>query len=116
MTLQDKIIEDIAITDKLKACQEKLDAQLAEWNAQLILFRAKADKAQAAWKAISSREHSTVPLKEDQVRNPEQKEIAMTDKRKAYQEKLDALLTEWNVQLTLFRKYTHMLIIERKKG
>ena len=36
--------------DKRKAYQEKLDAQLAEWNAQLSLFRAKAEKAGAEMK------------------------------------------------------------------
>jgi hypothetical protein len=35
------------MTDKRKAYQEKLDAQLAEWNAQLSLFRARADRARA---------------------------------------------------------------------
>lgn len=35
------------MTDKRKAYQEKLDAQLAEWNAQLSLFRAKTDKSGA---------------------------------------------------------------------
>jgi multidrug resistance efflux pump len=33
--------------DKRKAYEEKLDAQLAEWNAQIDLLRAKADKAKA---------------------------------------------------------------------
>lgn len=33
------------MTDKRKAYEEKLDVQLAEWNAQLSLFKAKADKA-----------------------------------------------------------------------
>lgn len=33
--------------DKRKAYEEKLDAQLEEWNAQIALFKAKADKAKA---------------------------------------------------------------------
>ena len=36
--------------DKRKAYEEKLAAQLEEWNAQVALFRAKADKASAAAK------------------------------------------------------------------
>jgi hypothetical protein len=33
--------------DKRKAYEEKLDAQLEEWNAQIALLKAKADKAKA---------------------------------------------------------------------
>jgi hypothetical protein len=33
--------------DKRKAYEEKLDAQLEEWSAQIALLRAKADKAKA---------------------------------------------------------------------
>ena len=33
--------------DKRKAYEEKLDAQLEEWNAQISLFKARADKAKA---------------------------------------------------------------------
>ena len=33
--------------DKRKAYEEKLDAQMKEWNAQIDLLKAKADKAKA---------------------------------------------------------------------
>ncbi len=33
--------------DKRKAYEEKLDAQLKEWSAQIALFKAKADNAKA---------------------------------------------------------------------
>lgn len=33
--------------DKRKAYEEKLDAQLEEWNAQIALLKARADKARA---------------------------------------------------------------------
>jgi len=33
--------------DKRKAYEEKLDAQIEEWNAQIALFKARADKAKA---------------------------------------------------------------------
>ena len=33
--------------DKRKAYEEKLDAQLKEWNAQIALLQARADKAKA---------------------------------------------------------------------
>ncbi len=36
--------------DKRKAYEEKLEAQLDEWSAQVALFRARADKASAAAK------------------------------------------------------------------
>ena len=35
------------MNDKRKAYEEKLDAQMKEWNAQIELLRAKADKAKA---------------------------------------------------------------------
>ncbi len=35
------------VKDKRKAYEEKLDAQLDEWNAQIELLKAKADKAKA---------------------------------------------------------------------
>ncbi|MHB8882816.1 MAG: sll1863 family stress response protein [Thermodesulfovibrionales bacterium] len=35
------------MTDKRKAYEEKLDAQIEEWNAQIALFKARADKAKA---------------------------------------------------------------------
>jgi multidrug resistance efflux pump len=38
------------MTDKRKAFEEKLDAQLKEWNAQIALLKAKADTAKAETK------------------------------------------------------------------
>jgi len=35
------------MTDKRKAYEEKFEAQLKEWSAQIALFKAKADKARA---------------------------------------------------------------------
>jgi hypothetical protein len=35
------------MTDKRKAYEEKFDAQLKEWSAQIALLNAKADKARA---------------------------------------------------------------------
>jgi hypothetical protein len=35
------------MTDKRKAYEEKLDAQLEDWKAQIALFKARADKAKA---------------------------------------------------------------------
>jgi len=35
------------MNDKRKAFEEKLDAQLEEWNAQIALLKARADKARA---------------------------------------------------------------------
>ena len=35
------------MNNKRKAYEEKLDAQLKEWNAQIDLLKAKADKAKA---------------------------------------------------------------------
>jgi len=48
--------------DKRKAYEEKLDAQLEEWNAQIALFKARADKAKAEakieyYKTIEALQH-----------------------------------------------------------
>jgi predicted ATP-binding protein involved in virulence len=48
--------------DRRKAYDEKLDAQLEEWNAQTALLRAKADKARAEvkieyYKTIEALQH-----------------------------------------------------------
>ena len=50
------------MTDKRKAYEEKLEAQFEEWNAQIALLKAKADKAKADarieyYKNIESLEH-----------------------------------------------------------
>jgi hypothetical protein len=39
--------EEVAMTDKRKAYEEKFDAQLKEWSAEIALLKAKADKAKA---------------------------------------------------------------------
>ena len=48
--------------DTRKAYEEKLDAQLEEWSAQIALLRARADKAKAEakieyYKSIESLQH-----------------------------------------------------------
>ncbi|MBN2033628.1 MAG: coiled coil domain-containing protein [Deltaproteobacteria bacterium] len=48
--------------DKRKAYEEKLDAQLQEWNAQIALLKAKAENAKADvridyYKTIDALEH-----------------------------------------------------------
>ena len=48
--------------DKRKAYEEKIDAQLEEWNAQIALLKARADKAKAEakieyYKTIEALQH-----------------------------------------------------------
>jgi predicted ATP-binding protein involved in virulence len=38
---------EVVMKDKRKAYEEKLDAQLKEWSAQITLLKAKADTAKA---------------------------------------------------------------------
>ena len=50
------------MTDKRKAYEEKIDAQLEEWNAQIALLKARADKAKAEakieyYKTIEALQH-----------------------------------------------------------
>jgi hypothetical protein len=54
--------------DKRKAYQEKLDAQLQEWNAQIDLLRAKADKAGAEAKIEYYKMIESLQRKQDGIR------------------------------------------------
>ena len=54
--------KEFAMKDKRKAYEEKLDAQLKEWNAQIALLKAKAENAEAdakidLYKTIDALEH-----------------------------------------------------------
>lgn len=56
------------MTDKRKAYEEKLDAQLAEWNAQIALYKARADKAKADVKIDYYKTIDTLQRKQDEAR------------------------------------------------
>ena len=56
------------MTDKRKAYEEKLDAQINELNAQLALIKAKADKAKADAKVEYYRTIEDLQLKRDTAR------------------------------------------------
>jgi hypothetical protein len=54
--------------NKRKAYEEKLDAQLKEWNAQITLLRAKADKATAEAKVEYYKMIEALQFKQDIVK------------------------------------------------
>jgi hypothetical protein len=54
--------------DKRKAFEEKLDAQLEEWNAQIALLKAKADKAKAEAKIECYKTIEALQHKHDETR------------------------------------------------
>jgi predicted ATP-binding protein involved in virulence len=54
--------------DKRKAYEEKLAAQLEEWNAQVALFQAKADKATAEAKIEYYKITEALQRKQDEAR------------------------------------------------
>lgn len=56
------------MTDKRKAYEEKLAAQLEEWNAQVALFKAKADKATAEAKIEYYKTIDALQRKEEEAR------------------------------------------------
>jgi hypothetical protein len=56
------------MTDKRKAYEEKLDAQINELNAQLALIKAKADKAKAEAKVEYYTTIEALQLKRDAAR------------------------------------------------
>jgi uncharacterized protein YfiM (DUF2279 family) len=65
--------------DKRKAYEEKLAAQLEEWNAQLALFKAKANKATAAAKIEYCKITETLERKHDEARTKLQELMAASD-------------------------------------
>ena len=56
------------MTDKRKAYEEKLDAQLEEWNAQIALLKARADKAKAEAKIEYYKTIEALQHKQDEAR------------------------------------------------
>jgi len=56
------------MTDKRKAYEEKLDAQLEEWKAQIALFMARADKAKAEAKIEYYQTIEALQHREDEAR------------------------------------------------
>jgi len=81
--------------EKRKAYEEKLDAQLKEWSAQIALFKAKADKAKAEarieyYKTIETLQHgqdeARVKLHELKTAGDEAWEDLKTGAEKAWSE------------------------------
>ena len=81
--------------DQRKAYEEKLDAQLKEWNAQMVLFKAKAEKMTADmkveyYKAMESLQHKQgeagVKLRELKASGDEAWEDMKTGLEKAWAE------------------------------
>jgi hypothetical protein len=56
------------MTDKRKAYEEKFDAQLKEWSAQIVLLNAKADKAKAEVKVEYYKTIENLQGKQDAAR------------------------------------------------
>ena len=53
--------------DKRKAYEEKLDAQLEEWNAQIALLKAKANKGKAEAKIEYNKAIETLQHRQDEA-------------------------------------------------
>src|SRR3990172_8042808 len=54
--------------DKRKAYEEKLDAQLEEWSAQIALLKTRADKAKAEAKLEYNKAIETLQRRQDEAR------------------------------------------------
>ena len=54
--------------DKRKAYEEKIDAQLEEWSAQIALFKARADKAKAGAKIEYNKTIEVLQHRQDEAR------------------------------------------------
>ena len=55
------------MTDKRKAYEEKLDAQLEEWSAQIALLKARADKAKAEGKIEYNKSIEALQHRQDEA-------------------------------------------------
>ena len=56
------------MSDKRKVYEEKLDAQLEEWNAQIALLKARADKAKAEAKIEYNKTIEALQRSQDEAR------------------------------------------------
>ena len=56
------------MNDKRKAYEEKLDAQLEEWNAHIALLKARADKAKAEMKIEYYKTIEALQRRQDEAR------------------------------------------------
>jgi multidrug resistance efflux pump len=56
------------MSEKRKAYEEKIDAQLEEWSAQIALLKARADKAKAEAKIEYSKTIEALQKKKDGAR------------------------------------------------
>ena len=65
--------------EKRKAYEEKLAAQLAEWNAQVALYKAKAERATAEAKIEYCKITETLQRKQEEGRTQLQKLQAASD-------------------------------------
>ena len=67
------------MTDKRKAYEEKFDAQLKEWSAEIALLKAKADKARAEAKIEYYKTIETLQGKQNVARTKLQELRAASD-------------------------------------
>jgi len=90
-----RIQEKVAMKDKRKAYEEKLDAQLDEWSAKIDVLKSQADKAKAEAKieyynAIEALQHkqndARAKLKELKTAGDEAWEDVKTGAEKAWAE------------------------------
>ena len=93
-------IAEVLMKDKRKAYEEKLDAQLKEWNAKIALLKAKAENARAGvkidyYKTIEELEHKRnkvkTKLQELKTAGDEAWEAVKTGAEKAWNEVKTAL-------------------------
>ena len=60
--------EEVAMTDKRKAYEEKFDTQVKEWNAQIALLKARAENAEADAKIDYYKTIETLEHKQDKAK------------------------------------------------
>jgi hypothetical protein len=70
---------EVTVMEKRKAYEEKLAAQLAEWNAQVALYKAKADRATAEAKIEYCKITETLQHKQEEGRTKLQELKASSD-------------------------------------
>ena len=90
------------MTDKRKAYEEKLEAQLKEWSAEIALFRAKADKAKAETKIEYYKTIDALQRKHDSARTQLQELRVASDS--AWEDLKTGAENAWTEVKTSFNK------------
>jgi len=95
--------------DKRKAFEEKLDAQLEEWNAQIALLKAKVDKAKVEAKIEYYKTSEALQHRQDKARTkPHELKTAgheaWDDLKTGAEKAWDEIKTAFHISASMFKR------------